>query len=268
MSKPSGQTVSLKRQYLGDWSRLAKTYAAGTVVAAHAHSAGQLLFITQGVLLVEAQSTRWTIPPQQALWLPPGQMHGFYAASTTVLRAVYLEAAWLTDVQIRFPRLRDVHAIAVSALLKELVLGLFDPRLDSSIQRDILSLVLDVLPRMANLPTDLPMPQSENLMQATQAVLTRRAWNHPLHMIAAMAHMSERSFTRNFKLEVGLSYRAWRQRARLIVSLDLLNAQHSVKHIAHELGFSSSAAYVAAFNQWFGLPPAMFAGRKGSLTNA
>ncbi len=264
MPQPTGQTASLTRQSFEDWSRLAKTYAAGTVVAPHAHSAGQLLFITQGVLLVETENARWTVPPQQSLWLPPGQVHGFYAASTTVLRAVYLGALWMQDVQAHFSHAHEVHAIAVEPLLQELVLALFDPRFDTATQRSLLESMLNVLPCMASLPTKLAMPCSEKLRQVAMAVLTERAWDQPLHMTAAMAHMSERSFTRNFKSETGLTYRAWRQRARLIMSLDLLNAEHSVKHISHALGFASSAAYVSAFNGLFGCPPGTFV-RRGKV---
>lgn len=263
MHKPTGQTVSLKRQSLGDWSRLAKTYAAGTVVALHGHSAGQLLFITQGVLLVETEHARWTVPPQQSLWLPPGQKHGFYAASQTVLRTLYFDAPWMEGVQARFPRVDEVHAIAVAPLLKELVLGLFDPQFDADTRHSMLGLVLKLLPRMANLPTNLPMPGNERLRHAAMAVLEEGAWDQPLHMVAALAHMSERSFTRNFKTEAGLTFRAWRQRARLIVSLDLLNAGHSVKYIALALGFASSAAFVSAFKQLFGWSP----GASGSRTD-
>lgn len=243
---------------MGDWSRLAKTYAPGTVVAPHAHSAGQLLFITHGVLLVETEQARWTVPPQQSLWLPAGQKHGFYAASQTVLRALYLDAPWLVDAQAHFPRVDEVHAIAVAPLLKELVLSLFDPQFDTDTQRGMLGLVLKLLPSMANLPTNLPMPSSERLRLAAMVVLKDGAWGQPLHMVAALAHMSERSFTRNFKREVGLTFRVWRQRARLIVSLDLLSAGHSVKHIALALGFASAAAFVAAFKQLFGCPPGAF----------
>ena len=48
--------------------------------------------------------------------------------------------------------------------------------------------------------------------------------------------------------------RAYKQRARLIVSLDFLNSGHSVKHIAFALGSASSAALVSAFKQLFGRP--------------
>lgn len=261
MPSPSGQTVSLKRQFLGGWSRLAKTYAGGTVVAPHAHRAGQLLFITQGVLLVETEHARWTVPPQQSLWLPPGQKHGFYAAAPTELRTLYFDGPWMEGVQARFPRVDAVHAIAVAPLLRELVLGLFAPQFDTATQRSMVDLVVGLLPHMANLPTNLPMPAGSGLRHAAMAVLEQGAWSQPLHMVAAWAHMSERSFTRNFKQEVGLTFRAWRQRARLIVSLDLLNAGHSVKHIALSLGFASPAAFVSAFSQLFGSPPGAWGSR-------
>jgi AraC-like DNA-binding protein len=210
------------------------------------------------VLLVETHSARWTVPPQQSLWLPPGQLHGFHAVSDTVLRTLYFGQPWMAQAQAHFPRLIDVHAIAVAPLLRELVLALFEEGGDDATQRSMLELVLRIVPRMASLATNLPMPVSARLRQAALAVLAERAWEQPLHAAAAQAHMSERSFTRNFSLEVGLSYRAWRQRARLIYSLDLLSAGHPVKHIAHLLGFASSAAYVSAFSQWLGQPPGSF----------
>src|SRR3989344_2458874 len=70
--------------------------------------------------------------------------------------------------------------------------------------------------------------------------------------------VSDRSFTRRFTAEAGLSFRAWRQRARIIASLDLLASGRPVKGIAHALQFESPAAYIASFRTLLGCTPNTF----------
>ncbi|GJJ02984.1 hypothetical protein RugamoR64_35220 [Duganella rhizosphaerae] len=70
--------------------------------------------------------------------------------------------------------------------------------------------------------------------------------------------MSERSFSRHFNADVGLSFRAWRQRARIIASLDMLAANCSIKSTAHAMQFATSAAYIAAFRKLIGCAPNVF----------
>jgi AraC-like DNA-binding protein len=104
------------------------------------------------------------------------------------------------------------------------------------------------------------------LRRAIAPLLQAHRWHWPLHRLAERAAMSERSFTRRFTAEVGLSFRAWRQRARIIASLDLLNDGRPVKAIARTLGFASDAAYVAAFRELLGCTPHAFRlGRSVSL---
>ena len=249
--------MSATRQDFGPWATLAKTHAAGSTLARHQHRTGQLVFAIRGVMMVETSASRWTIPPQRALWLPPGQPHEIHMLSTTEMRSVYCQPELIADCDA-FARQEEVHVVVASALIRELVLGLFDERFEHATRHLMVRLLLQALQQSACLPTHLPMPQSEPLRRATTLLLDSNDWGLPMEKMAAEACMSERTFTRHFSAETGMNFRSWRQRARIVASLDLLTSEKSVKAIARALEFSSAAAYIAAFRELLGCSPSVF----------
>ncbi len=102
------------------------------------------------------------------------------------------------------------------------------------------------------------MPKNAKLYGALMMVIANNNWHLQAREIASLVAMSERTFSRCFHADVGLSFRAWRQRARIIASLDMLAANTSVKSIASNLGFASPAAYVSAFRQLLSCTPNVF----------
>jgi len=76
--------------------------------------------------------------------------------------------------------------------------------------------------------------------------------------LADIASLSERSFTRLFKADTGISFRIWKQRARIYLALDLLAKEVSIKQVAYQLGFASPASFTAAFRSITGGVPRDF----------
>jgi len=177
--------------------------------------------------------------------------------SDTELRTVYFQPSLIARCE-DFARQGEVHAVVASPLIRELVLGLFDMQRDLEMRRLMAHLLLYAMRGAEASPTHLPMPTDEALRRATAMLMTTNAWHLSMEHVASFAAMSERSFTRRFSAEVGLSFRAWRQRARIIASLDLLASNRSIKQIAHAMRFAGSAAYVTAFRKLMGATPAMF----------
>jgi len=54
----------------------------------HAHRKGQLLYASQGVMRLHAPEGLWVLPPQRALWIPPGLEHGFTCRRPTSIYAL------------------------------------------------------------------------------------------------------------------------------------------------------------------------------------
>ena len=205
------------------WSRGAIRYTRGEIDPPHQHSQGQLLFAIKGVMLVETGSKRWVIPPQRALWIPPFQEHTYSVLSATELRAVW-----------------------------------FSPAHRPASQRSMAVLLLDILSETQQISVELPMPVDERLHRVACDLIANNLWDLSLERLAERAAMSERTFSRAFINDTGFSFRAWRQRARICASLDLLANGYPVKQVAWMLGFSGPAAFAAAFRAIVGATPGDF----------
>jgi AraC-like DNA-binding protein len=68
-----------------------------------------------------------------------------------------------------------------------------------------------------------------------------------------------------FRSETGLSFGAWRQRARLIRALQLLADDVSVTQTAIAVGYESTSAFVAAFRRTIGTTPGRYFDRKSEV---
>lgn len=229
------------------WSSTAISYQRGEVDPPHHHVEGQLLFASRGVMLVETESDRWVIPPQRALWLPPLHIHSYNLLSQTDLRAVYFSSSLIAECT-NFTKSNQVHVITATALVKELIAGLFSENYHKASQRKMALLLLEILSEAPPLTTELPMPHDERLFCATRELLINQRWDASLSDLAVIAAMSERTFSRLFIKDTGFTYRAWKQRARICTSLDLLANGMPVKQVAYQLGFSCPASFTAAFH--------------------
>lgn len=247
--------MSLNSQPSRIWRTLAKRHLRGRVLNWHQHRDAQLLYAVSGVMQVLSDQGQWTVPPQRAVWIPPGIAHQVTILSDTELRTLYLPASIDEDIDWKT---QVVFAITTSVLMRELMLTLFSPKCGAVIHERAIALLLSLIPIAQELPNYLAMPSNPALRRVALAVLANRQWNVSIAHIANAAHMTERSFSRHFSAEVGMSFRAWRQRARIIASLDRIVAGESCKSVASILGFNSPSAFNAAFKQVIGDTPIKF----------
>ena len=233
------------------------SFEGGTQVPAHEHADAQLVFALQGVMQVHTGDAQWTIPPQRALWMPAAQRHSIRLLSRTEMRSVYFSPALLAATP-GFRRPGEVHVITASPLVRELVAGLFVRQRAPAMRTQMAGLLLHALDESPCLPSQLPLPASPRLQAALAGLAVDDCGRLSLGDAAARAAMSERSFSRHFSAELGMSFRDWRQRARLIASLDLLASPRAIKEIAALLGFGDAAAYVSSFKALMGCTPGEF----------
>src|SRR5215468_7494142 len=99
---------------------LARDYPAGARVARHRHRRGQLLYASSGVMRLTTRAGIWIVPPQRAAWVPPRVPHEIDMEGPVAMRTLYL------DRRAGEALGRECKVLVVSALVRELVLGLVE----------------------------------------------------------------------------------------------------------------------------------------------
>ncbi|WVV47526.1 helix-turn-helix transcriptional regulator [Pseudomonas sp. NA13] len=226
-------------------------YAHGQVLPSHRHRRAQLLYGATGVMQVSTADGNWVVPPQRAVWIPPGVAHEVLMLGVST-RSLYIEPAAVTAMDAR------CQVISVSPLMRQLLMEAVELALDyDEVGRDgaLIDLLLHELLRSAHLPLHLPLPQDPRLLGLCQAFLKRPDAHVSPVQWAAQLHTSLRSFNRLFSQQTGLSFSRWRQQACVMSALSRLAVGNSVTRIALDLGYDSPAAFSTMFRRVLGHAP-------------
>jgi len=122
----------------------------------------------------------------------------------------------------------------------------------------IAAVVLDEIRSAPVEPFGLPLPRDARLQRIGAALIADPADARDLEQWAALVAMSARTLSRRFVGETGFTFTAWRQRARLMRSLEMLADDVPVKSIALELGYSTASVFISLFRRTFGQTPAVY----------
>ncbi|MGB1762385.1 AraC family transcriptional regulator [Alloalcanivorax xenomutans] len=229
-------------------------YADGQVLPWHRHRRVQLLYGATGVMHVATRAGNWVVPPGQAVWIPAEEAHQVRMLGVST-HSLYLEP----DAVIRPPPVCQV--VKVSPLLRQLLAEAVKlPLLYDRDGRDgiLADLVLHELARLSSLPFHIPLPGDERLQKVCRAFLDEPDIHARIdHWLPHLA-MSERTFSRLFKQQTGLSFLRWKQQACVVLALERLTAGESITRIALEYGYDSPASFSTMFRRRFGQPPSHY----------
>lgn len=230
-------------------------YPSHYVLPRHAHKRGQLLYAAAGVITVITDEGSWVVPPRRAVWLPAGVSHEVRMSGAVSTHSAYVSHA----AAARLPG--QCRVIEVSLLLHALLLEAVDLPVEYALEgRDgrVMALLLDEIAAMPALTLSTPMPRDPRLSRLCRALIAAPALEVDTDAMAHKAGMSRRSFTRLFRQQTGMSFRAWRQQACLLTALTRMGNDESITAVAVELGYSSASAFTAAFRRVLGAPPSRY----------
>lgn len=229
-------------------------YANGHLLKRHRHRRAQLLYGSTGVMKVSTEQGDWVVPPQQAVWIPPGMEHEVLMLGVST-RSLYIDPSAV-------PVSRAVcEVIGVSPLLRQLLIEAVEMPLAYDAQgRDgvLVTLALLEIGQARALPLHIPLPDDARLLARCQAFL-----QHPdIHQSpvdwAQELFVSERSFSRLFREQTQMSFGQWRQHACVVLALARLSCGDSVTRIALDLGYESPAAFSTMFRRLTGSTPSRY----------
>ena len=119
-------------------------------------------------------------------------------------------------------------------------------------------LTLHELTETADAPTYLPWPTSPVGRRLADLAFKDHQNKLRFSELASRAATSVRSASRVFPAETGLTFKAWRQRARIVWANDGLGRGKTISWVSAASGFASTAAFSSAFRQVTALAPTKF----------
>ncbi|WBB61081.1 helix-turn-helix transcriptional regulator [Streptomyces sp. WMMC500] len=233
----------------------ARTLAAGERIDAHRHDDHQLVYAGSGVLAVTTDSGTWFAPGTRALWVPAGCVHAHRAYGHLDLHVVGVPAA--TDPL----GLGTPGVLAVSPLLRELILACTrDPYHDTPERRRLRTVLLDQLRAAsaavsARQPVPLPAPADPRLAAVCDLLHADPADQRTLAALGRATGAGERTLSRLFRRETGMTFPQFRTQVRLYHALRLLADDVPVTTVAHRCGWSSASAFIDVYRRAYGTTP-------------
>ncbi|KIZ16647.1 AraC family transcriptional regulator [Streptomyces natalensis ATCC 27448] len=224
--------------------------ASGSAIDAHRHDDHQIVYAGRGVLAITTGAGSWVAPGTRAIWVPAGTVHAHQAHGELELHLVGLPAA-------ENPLGLDAPTVlAVGPLLRELLVAYTRTPDDDSPERARLRAVLiDQLRASLQQPLHLPAPASPLLRTLCDILRVDPADSRTLAELGRDVGASDRTLSRLFRSDLGMTFPQWRTQLRLQRALVLLAEGTPVTSVAHRCGWSSASAFIDVFRRTFGHTP-------------
>jgi len=213
----------------------------------HYHDEHQLVYPESGVLRISTDAGSWVVPPQRAVWIPAGVAHSHRAHGPTRMLTLVFTVNPL--------RLHQPAVLSVSPLLREVIIALTGAELDARQRRNIERVALDQLRIDPARPFSLPQPADDRLRAIAAVLADNPADERGLAALGRAVGASDRTLSRLFRTQTGMSFPQWRAQLRLQHALELLATGTTVTAVATQSGYHSCSAFIETFRQAFGQTP-------------
>ena len=223
--------------------------ASGDEIPAHRHHDHQIVYAGRGVLAVTTDRGSWVAPATKAIWIPAGTLHAHRAYGDVKLHTVGLGADD-NPLQLESPTV-----LIVGPLLRELIIA-YTGSDDATPERFRLrTVLLDQLRSSPQQPLHMPTPTAPLLVAVCDILHADPSDSRTLAELGRIVGASDRSLSRLFRRDLGMTFPQWRTQLRLHRALVLLAERTPVTTVAHQCGWSSASAFIEVFRRSFGHTP-------------
>lgn len=230
-------------------------WPSGATTGWHSHPKGQLLYATDGVMVVHSDAGSWVVPPNRALWMLAGLRHSVTMSGDVLMRTAYIDASKVKSLP------KESCVINVSPLLRELLVEAVKiPQTRELAGRDamLIDLLIEEVRASSTIPLHLPTPTDARLRAICKALMERPSEASSAAALADSVGIAERTLHRLFTKETGMTFAQWREQSRLLHALRRIAEGSKVIDVALDCGYSSPSAFAAMFKRHFGVAPSAF----------
>lgn len=223
----------------------------------HEHTQGQLIYAENGLLHLYVADYRLLIPARYCAWVPAHTRHKLISYSADLLiNTIFLEVAQedhpfykqtgiyqvhlLLDEQLRYAKHRQYHTP------------------DEQTERCFYHQLKKLLPTLCTekLLLALPAPQSIQLSKIITYLSENILLRHSTSEVARQFGISERTLSRLFQKEMGMSMCFFLKTFKVMKALELLDAgKDNICQVSYKLGYDSVADCCNFFQEILGYSP-------------
>jgi len=223
--------------------------SSGDRIDAHRHDDHQIVYAGRGVLAVTTDAGSWIAPATRAIWIPAGTFHAHRAYGELSLHTVGLPAS-------NNPlRLDSPTVLVVGPLLRQLIVAYTAGDTDTPERSRLRAVLLDQLRTSSQQPLHVPTPSAALLRAVCDILHADPGDTRTLAELGREVGASERSLSRLFRQDLGMTFPQWRTQLRLHRAVVLLAERTPVTTVAHQCGWSSASAFIEVFRRSFDHTP-------------
>ncbi|MFG1922501.1 AraC family transcriptional regulator [Cryptosporangium sp. NPDC048952] len=228
----------------------------------HTHDMHQIEYAAVGgVVEVETVDAHYLLPPHQFAWIPAGLPHRATMNAAVRTVSVMFGAGFVASPGDR------VRILAASAVIREMVMYSLrwpiERHSGDSVSDDYFRALAHVVSDALDHESPLSLPNSDDPVVAAAMAYTREHLDAvSVEQVCRAIAVSERTLRRQFAASVGMSWRTYLLRARLLRAMALLTVPgRSVGEVAVAVGFADVSAFARAFGQHCGESPSAYRAR-------
>lgn len=239
------------------WFRSTR-WEAGTVFPLQCRPWGRLMYALKGTVEFTIADEHYLSTPAYAIWIPPETPHYSKTEQEIEYVAIHINRSLCSNLPSAPCTLKLSHLI--TAIMADLAARHVSHPLTSR-DKNLCRVLIEQLEMAPRYNSFLPTTDDRLLKPILNALQEKPGDQRALRTWAEEFGMTERTLSRRFKKQMGITYHEWRIRLKLVAALSLLKEGKSVKYVAHELGYNNPSAFIAMFHQQMGVRPTQFSGQ-------
>lgn len=232
-----------------------ESYRAGGIFEEKRQPWCKVGYAVTGVMEAQVEGQRFLCPPHYATWIPADALHACHNRENVKFVSIYIDR----DLCGGMPE--KACTLALSPLIKAILADFAGRRITVPETEADKRLALVLVDQLLNAPrreSFLPLSDDDLLQPVIDALQADPSNRRSLSEWARSLQTTEKTLSRRFQGQLGISFNEWRQRLKLVAALSLIEDGKSVQSIASALGYGSSSAFIAMFRRQTGLSPANF----------
>jgi AraC-like DNA-binding protein len=203
------------------------------------------------------EGKRFLCPPHFATWIPADALHSCHNRENVKFVSIYIDR----ELCLEMPAV--ACTLAVSPLIKAILADFAERRItvpETDADHRLALVLMDQVLKAPRRESFLPVSDDKLLCSITDVLQKDPSDRRSLSEWARSLNVAEKTLSRRFQAQLGISFNDWRQRLKLVAALSLIEGGTSIQSIAAALGYSSASAFIAMFKRQTGTSPTQLTG--------